>query len=412
MKILHFTSGALNGGAARGAYVLHQRLRMLGVDSMFVSSGRNNPDEEGLLNLNDSFLKSLKFSFLSGRGGLAKALYFRRSPSLFSGGMGGIDLTQLKEYRDADIIHLHWITGMVSLKSIKKIDKPLVWTLRDMWPFTGGCHYSMDCDRYKKSCGGCPQLGSNREEDLSRTNFDKKKNLLPADIRPIGISKWITACANQSPIFEGVGVETIYNNIDIEVFFPDDKVSLREKLAIPRGSKVILIGANSVKDFYKGFDLFSKALDYLPAQDTIIVAFGRTPISLHEAKGIRVLNLGFVNSDERLREIYSAADVFVAPSRMDAFGKTVAEALACGTPVVCFDTCGPSEIVVHKVTGYKASAFDSVDLAKGISWVLEQNQEVSARMRSASINRVRKHFNSEIIAKQYLGLYREMLGVG
>jgi glycosyltransferase involved in cell wall biosynthesis len=409
VKILHFSAGSLRGGAARGAYCLHQGLLDLGVNSCFISNGKNNSSQENLFNLNSGLFENIKFALLPRLGSLPKYLYLKRQPFLFNTGLEGVDITKLKQYRDADIIHLHWINGMVSMSALKKIKKPVVWTIRDMWPFTGGCHYSMGCSGYTDSCGGCPQLGSERAKDLSHFIFENKKNSLPPNVRPIGISRWITSCANNSPTFEGIPVNTIYNNIDTKAFFPVDKALARKKLALPADAKIVLVGAQSVTDFYKGFELFKQAVSYLPSEKLTIVAFGGSPISLDKTCTLKVVNLGFITSDEQLRYVYSAADVFVAPSRMDAFGKTIGESLACATPVVCFNASGPGEIVIHKRTGYKAAPYDSRDLANGINWILSQTEESRERMKSAGVERVNQHFHVEVVAKQYLNLYREML---
>jgi glycosyltransferase involved in cell wall biosynthesis len=409
MNILHFSAGSLGGGAARGAYCLHKGLVDLGVESFFVSSGRNNPSDDRLISLNNGVGQNLKFVALPRLGSLPKYFYVKRKPFLFSTGLEGIDITNLEAYRDADIIHLHWINGLLSLKTLKKIKKPVVWTIRDMWPFTGGCHYSMGCDGYTASCGECPQLGSKSKKDLSSFVYRTKKRSLPKTIRPIGISEWITNRANESDIFSGYPVKTIYNNIDLKSFYPEDKVLARKKLGLSESNKIVLIGANSVTDFYKGFDLFLKSLTYFSPDEFQIVTFGTAEIELCKNIKMEVSNLGFITSDEKLRWLYSAADVFVAPSRMDAFGKTVAESMACATPVVCFDACGPSEIVAHKTTGYKAEPFKCEDMANGINWVLNLKGESLKCIQDSSVDRVRTMFNVDVIAKQYHSVYQDML---
>jgi len=125
--------------------------------------------------------------------------------------------------------------------------------------------------------------------------------------------------------------------------------------------------------------------------------------------GVSNTSLGYLDSTEDLRAAYSAADVFVAPSRMDAFGKTLVEAMLCGTPVVCFDAGGPKDIVEHRVTGYLAEPFSPEDLARGIRWVLEQSPGVQADMCRNAQSQARERFDSRVIAEQYLELYRDIM---
>lgn len=409
MNILHFSAGSLNGGAARGAYCLHKGLRNLGVNSNFISNGNNNFKEDNLINLNNSITDRIKFKIFTKLDSLPKLKYPKRKPWIFNNGMTGIDITKLPEYQDADIIHIHWINGLISLKTLKKVNKPVVWTIRDMWPFTGGCHYSMDCNFYEKGCGSCPQLGSKEGDDLSRENIIRKQESIPEKIRLIGISDWITSSAKKSKAFCHENVKTIYNNIDTGVFSPEPKNLARGKLGLNVKDKIILIGANSIKDFYKGFDLFLKALNSISSEKFHLVTFGKADVSLPNTKKLKVTNLGFIDSEDKLRFIYSAADVFVAPSRMDAFGKTLAESMACGTPVVCFDHSGPAEIVLHKQTGYKAQPFKSRDLANGIEWILNLPDKDFEKMQKNGIERINKNFAVDVIACQYIELYKDML---
>ncbi len=192
MKILHLVAGELNGGAARGAYWLHKALRDLGVDSTILTNARDNLGDDSVISLAESTLGRLKFSVLSRLGRLPLKLYRKRKALIFSTGLDGVDLTRHSAYQSADLVHLHWINGLMSLRSLRNLKKPMVWTLRDMWPATGGCHYSMECERYVEGCGKCPQLGSTRERDLTRRVVRYKRASIPEDVQVIGISRWIS----------------------------------------------------------------------------------------------------------------------------------------------------------------------------------------------------------------------------
>jgi glycosyltransferase involved in cell wall biosynthesis len=407
MNVLHFVAGELTGGAARGAYWLHRGLREIGVDSHLMTNGRETYEDPSVISLNTSVSHKVKFSLLSRVGNIPTQLYRNRKGLAYNTGVAGIDITKHSLYERADIIHLHWINGLVAMHSLRKVKKPLIWTIRDMWPMTGGCHYSMECDRYTTGCGKCPQLGSTHERDLSLAVVQYKKKMLPQAMRLVGISQWLSECAEESAVFRGYNISTISNNINTNEFFPVEKAHAQQMLGLSTEKKIVLIGSTRLNDFYKGFSLFSDALRYLDLSGIHLVVFGKVVDEDIRELGIEYTILGKLTDTIALRLAYSAADVFVAPSRMDAFGKTLAESLACGTPVVCFDATGPKDIVSHKETGYKAVPFEPEDLAAGIDWVLSCSVDKYADLGTASRKRAVEYFDSKVIAMQYKKLYEE-----
>ena len=409
MKVLHLVAGELNGGAARGAYWLHQALRDLGVDSAILTSAKDSLGDESVISLADSALGKLKFAVQRRMGQLPLKLYRNRRPTIFNTGIDGVDFTRHPAYASADLVHLHWVIGLVSNRALRKVKKPVVWTLRDMWPLTGGCHHSLECDRYTEGCGSCPQLGSTRERDLTRFVLRHKQASLPKDIRIVGMSRWMSDCASKSAVFRARQVTTISNNVDTELFSPLPKKLARQALGFDEDRKIVLVGAQDVASVYKGFDLFVEALESLTKDNIHVVLFGKTSGGIPELPGVPITSLGFLSDAIALRLAYSAADVFVAPSLADAFGKTLVEAMSCGTPVVCFNATGPKDIVEHQVTGYRATPFIAQDLAHGIQWVLDQPLEAYAKMCRAAHDRAQQRFDSRVIAQQYLDLYREIL---
>jgi glycosyltransferase involved in cell wall biosynthesis len=337
-------------------------------------------------------------------------VYRERQNRIFSTGFDGIDITRHPAYASADIVHLHWVNGLVSTRGLRHVTRPVVWTLRDMWPFTGGCHYSMECERFAGGCGACPQLGSSRDRDLSRFIVRHKQSSIPADIRIVGISRWLSELASQSQVFRGRQVSTISNNVDTSLFAPLIKEEARRALGLDQSRQIVLIGAPNVASFYKGYDLFLRALRSLDQEKVHILLFGRSGDSELNSLDMHYTNLGYLSDTDALRTAYSAADVFVAPSRMDAFGKTLVEAMSCGTPVVAFDATGPKDIVDHRTTGYLAEPFSPQDLAHGIRWVLDQSPEGYATMSHSARQRAEQCFDSRVIARQYVDLYRDILG--
>lgn len=409
IKILHIVAGGLGGGAARGAYWLHLGLRELGVNSKILTNSKVTLGDENVTTILKTKKSKIENMVRSQLDGLPVLFYKNRKKIIFSTGFIGLNFTKTKEYKEADIIHLHWINGpFVNVKDLSKIDKPIVWTMRDMWPFTGGCHYSLNCDKYKIGCGNCPQLNSNKSFDLSRWVLNRKKKYLPKSMKIVGISHWLSDEAKKSELFRDFDVKTISNNINSNDFFAIDKNIAKEILGIKTNKKIILAGSTSLKDFYKGFDKYLDAIGQLDKDKYFLCFFGNLDKSVVEKLGFEYKSFGFLYDTVSLRLLYSASNVFVAPSIMDAFGKTLAESMACGTPVVCFNATGPKDIVTHKIDGYFAKPYDATDLANGIEWVLEDSIRWKQLSRNAR-EKVIKEFDMIKVAEKYKDLYENIL---
>ena len=405
LNVLHVVAGGLSGGAARGAFWLHQGLREIGVDSNLLISGRNTLGADGVVSYSQGNLGKLA-RIVTAKLDALPNLFFKNK-NIFSSGLIGFDFTKTKEYKRADVVNLHWINGgFVDIKLLKKIDKPIVWTMRDMWPMTGGCHYSLDCVNYQTGCGHCPQLDRRGKYDLSRYVLQRKKRYIPDDITLVGISTWLSDCAGKSELFENRKILTISNNINTDEFFPLDKGMARNILGIETHKKIVLVGSTSLKDFYKGFSKFLDATTSLDTSDFLLCFFGNVDADIVEKLGFEYKIFGRLGDEISMRLVYSCADVFVAPSIQEAFGKTIAESMACGTPVVCFDATGPQDIVDHKVNGYMATPFDPKDLANGIRWVVYDSDY--SELANSAVNKANSAFNASTIAKQYLELYMDL----
>ena len=402
-NILHIISGR-SGGAAKGAVSLHNELVRQKVNSNLLLRDKLTDYQENTLSLSESITE--KFIVLL----LKKAEYYfsllhRPAPgSAFSIGIFGSRIMTHPAYKAADIVHLHWINqGMLNISEIRRIDKPIVWTLRDMWPFTGGCHYSLDCNGYMSLCERCPRVLRSFGFDVARFLHTRKMDVFTKKhIHWVAISHWMKEIAKKSSVCRGNRVSVIHNGISLDDFFPLDKRTARKALNLPADIKIVLVGAQNLKDSYKGF---SKFIDCLPhvQDDCHFVFFGGSVRDIVDPLNISYSELGFLSKSSNLRQAYSAADVFVFPSVQEAFGKTVIEAMACGTPVVAFDSNGPKDVIDHMKNGYLARPFVSEELAKGINWLIDTDQYPS--ISQTAIKRVKEMFNISIIAKEYIELY-------
>jgi glycosyltransferase involved in cell wall biosynthesis len=408
LNVLHLVGGSINAGAALGAYWLHDALRSAGVHSTILTNSSPVLSDQDIAYITRSPKEKL-ISLI--RTQLDKApvwLYRNAITSEFSTGITGFDFTRTPEFRQADLIHLHWInSGLVNMKHLARVDKPIVWTLRDMWPMTGGCHYAVDCENYKASCGHCWQLGKSGAHDLSRWVLKRKIRYVPRKTVIVGISQWLAQQARGSAIFRNFDVRVIPNNINLDHFFPVDKQTARGLLGLSTKKKIVLAGAQDLRSRFKGFDKFLAAVDTLPRDRYLLVFFGRLDERPVKQLGFEFKSQGLLHDSISLRLLYSAADVFVAPSTIEAFGKTIAEAMACGTPAVSFDSAGPRDIIDHQKNGYLAQPFDPGDLANGISFVA--NSDTPSLSENAR-KKVAATFDSRIIAGKYKELYEELVG--
>lgn len=411
MNILHLVAGDLTGGAARGAYWLHKGLISQRVTSTLLISGRSSEIDSNVICLSDSKLGRLKTLIRSQFDPLILKFYKKHSGNIFSTGYMGFDFTKTQHYKDADIIHLHWVNaGLINIKHLKNVEKPIIWTLRDMWPLTGGCHYSLDCENYKTSCGMCPQLGSHKKNDLSHFVQKRKLKYLPNSLTAVGISNWLTNEAKKSSVFKYHNCFTIFNNIDVDSFRAISKDTARQVLGVKTDKKIVLCGSTNLKDFYKGFRKYLDALEHLDKTKIFLAFFGNMESSLTSLigeLGFEFKSFGYLNDNISLNLVYSAADVFIAPSIQEAFGKTLAEAQCSGTPVVCFDATGPKDLVDHKETGYKAEPFNPKKLARGINWVL--NAPNYSSLCQNARDKVLREFDSRVVAKKYIELYQQVI---
>jgi glycosyltransferase involved in cell wall biosynthesis len=307
------------------------------------------------------------------------------------------------------LVHLHWLgRGLLRGEELAALQVPVVWTLHDSWAFTGGCHYTGACEGYTKRCGTCPHLASTEEEDLSRTVMRRKaRTYASLEITVVAPSQWLAAMAARSSLFKGRRIEVIPNGLDTDAFKPIPRDIARDYLSVARDHPVVLFGAEWLPDPRKGGDLLCQALAGLERPCTLLT-FGGGRLPLNGAPQVTLRSLGNLSDAASLALAYSAADVFVCPSRQDNLPNTVAEALACGTPCVAFNINGLPDMIEHRRTGWLARPFDPSDLGAGIQWVTAQPDQ--AALRDAARRKALTDYSLEIMTKRYCDLYAELLG--
>lgn len=412
MKILIVNAYDILGGAARATYRLHRALLECGIDSkMLVQIKRS--DDYTVIGPETKLKKALGM-IRPTLDQLPLMFYKRSTKTPFSPSwlpFSGV-ISKIKEIRP-DIVHLHWICGgMLRIEDIGKIKVPIVWTLHDNWAFTGGCHYIWDCEKYKSNCGACPQLGSSKENDLSRKVWLRKKKTFNkiTNITIVAPSKWLAQCAKESSLLKNKNIVNIPNLLDTNLFKPFEKNSARDLWNLPKDKKFVLFGAvAATRDVRKGFKELTQALKQLKLrrEDIELIVFGSSKPPNDPDFGFKSHYLGHLYDDISLVTLYNAADVVVVPSLQENLSNVIMESLSCGTPVVAFDIGGNGDMIEHKVNGYLAKPFDPEDLARGIEWVLNnpnyQNLSNNAR------EKVLREFDSKVVVKKYIELYKEIL---
>ncbi|MBT5407162.1 MAG: glycosyltransferase [Gammaproteobacteria bacterium] len=411
MRILILNASDISGGAARAAYRLHRSLLSQGVESIMLVQKKDSDDNSvvGPISKIEKGINIIRPHIDS----LLLRKYKNRTKTLFSPSSLSFSKTVEKINQiNPDIVHMHWINGaMFSIEELTKIKFPLVWSLHDMWAFTGGCHYDEECGRFVNECGKCKVLGSRKEEDLSKKIFHRKVKVYSSitDLTVVGLSKWLNNSSKKSTLLKNKRHVNLPNPIDTNTFKPFDKQKARELWCLPKNKKLVLFGAiYATSDERKGYNILSNALTKLNYKDIQFIVFGSSGPSNQGDAITNIHYLGKLNDDISLITLYSAADVMVVPSLQENLSNTIMESMACGTPVVGFDIGGNGDLIDHKKNGYLAKYLNSDDLTKGISWVLSEmdnhnNLSIKAR------EKIVLNFDSDIVAKQYINLYKSIL---
>ena len=423
MKILHITN-TIAGGAGKAALRLHRGLRSIGVASkMLVLHGQNidQEDEITIFNQNrnifgQSFNKARQIltefdlnKYKHRNAGLGTLEVFTDDRSIYK--ISGHPLV-----KEADIITLHWIAEMVDYNEFfSHVHKPIVWSLSDMNPVTGGCHYSGSCVKYESGCGSCPQLCSNDPYDLSRRIFLRKAKAYKGhDISIVSPSNWFAERIKRNLLFRHMNLEVIPIGVPITVFIPRDKKFSRRLLMLPQDKMIILFGSQD-ESRRKGLHCLTKALKLLQhttyASKVALALCGHHGHITAEDIKIPIYDLGYIHGETLISCAYSAADLFVMPSAEESFGQMCLEAMACGTPVIGSNVGGILDLIIPGETGLLTYPEDAEELAQKIAWMVNSPQNCFTMGQNA-----RKHietsFTVSIEAERYLNLYGRILGKG
>jgi glycosyltransferase involved in cell wall biosynthesis len=416
MKIVLVNKSDSVGGAAVACRRLQKALIKIGSDAKLLVQEKNDDDQAVKATGTGFWQKKMVFLLFA-----LERLYFllyeasKEIRFAFSPAIAGENIHKNHLIKNADIIHIHWFNqGFLSLKSLKKLialNKPIVWTLHDMWAFTGGCHYNGDCENYLDNCGNCPFIKKPSKKDISYKILKKKRVILKdANITFVTCSNWLKEKAKKSSLLQDFKVISIPNPIDKKQFYPMDKKVIRQKLSLPTDKKLILFAAANISDKRKGLSYLLKALELMEGNsskhtDFEILTFGKSDSKIFNNLPFKVHDLGILSKVEKIAEAYNAADLFVLPSLEDNLPNTIMESLACGTPVLAFKTGGIPEMIEHKKNGYLAAYKSVEDLKNGIDFFMDHPQPET--LSENAVEKVQRTYSEELVAEKYMKVYED-----
>lgn len=382
MKIIHVNFSGRCGGAAIAASRIHRALIKSGVKSV-VWCARNADESQKIHCLKSYFFQKMDSAKNIAVQKIAARLEFSgRSYNFFPS-----RLVRQLNASDADVIHLHWVNAeMVSIAQLAKINKPVVWTLHDMWAFCGAEHYTESTrylEGYLRESYKPLDNSQKLKLDLDRWVFRRKQrewaNWCP---HLVTCSNWLGNCARESLLCKNWPVDVVSNCLDLNLFRSMDSFVARQGFGLYQKKKIILFGAVSPSDARKGGDLLAAAIRQLKNFEQYqLVVFGADSFEIDAL--LSVTAVGSIGDPYQMAQLYNAADVMCVPSRQDNLPNTIAESLACCTPIVAFNIGGIPDMVEHQVNGYLAKPFDTEDFSRGIEWVLARSRRLKVGCQKA-----------------------------
>jgi glycosyltransferase involved in cell wall biosynthesis len=407
MRVWHITR-SLYGGA--GIYVLRlsEALWDAGIDSNVLFENQVGTDSDDGATAGGLIPNSGSLAQFGTR--VVRSMSHRMTSAPFQSLMGADLYGGKKMPQKGDVIHLHGLTGWMGIRGLNALipeDSPVFWTTHDLWPLSGGCILYSGCDGYQKDCGNCPIMRTGVKSWAKYELKLKEKFIEDKHIQPIANSRWMASHVEHSHVFGGATEVPVIPPIVDPTYFMTEIRDIRDGLQIDPAKKVISLGARAVTDRYKGIPEFLEALarrDEL-ARQCVILLFGEGELELPENLDVR--HMGRLDSAEDLAQVYASSDVFVSPSAMETFGMALAEAQACGTPVVAFDVGGVRDAVSEECAEFLVPCGDFVGLLNALSKVFEKSSETAVQWR-VSRDWARERFAASVIGSRQATVYEDV----
>ena len=401
---LHFSLRATDN--ASHMFVANQKMRHTGLHVLPVQGQRVVPSGNGTAAALELLGKSVHEEAL-------KVKEYKNRPvglEMFSTAEQCADLRNFPFLADFDLFHLHWVAEFLNPDSLQCLKgRPVVWTLHDMRPFTGGCHYAGECRKYRQNCGACPQLGSSDQRDMSFQIWQRAMTIYrELDLHIVAPSQWLADEAKQSSLFKRFPVHVIKNAHDFATFRPLNKKQLRHNTGIGDNETVLMFSSQDLGNTRKGTAHLLNCLKKMaqtPLKDTLrIMLLGNNPPEMFFNLGLKASAFGHANSAEQMAVAYTIADAVLVPSLEDNSPNVIAEAAGCGTPVIAFAAGGIPEMLCHKETGWLAPLGDEDGLVQGVFWLEEAKQDPALHLRCRAW--ALENWNGPQKAAEYATLYK------
>lgn len=417
MRVLILNTSEKTGGAAVAANRLMEALNNNGVKAKMLVRDKET-DCITVVGLRQSLMQ--QWRFLWERWVIFWHLHFSRK-HLFEVDIAnsGTDITRMREFKEADVIHLHWINqGFLSLKTIRRIlesGKPVVWTMHDIWPATGICHITHDCKRFQTACRNCRYLGGGAgDNDFAYKTWNRKRKMLDGQhLNIVACSQWLAGEARKSALLAGQSITSIPNPIDTRFTSRKTGIYARQTLGLPLEKRIVLFAAQRATNVNKGMGYLVDACKMLAqnnpemVNDTCVAILGGHAEEVMAEIPFEAFPLGYTSDTSRIIDVYNASDVFVLPSLSENLPNTIMEAMACGVPCVGFKVGGIPEMIDHKRNGYVAKFRDAADLAAGIHWVL--NEADKKELSDNCQKKVAACYSPQAVALRYIEVYNQAL---
>ncbi|MCK5538357.1 MAG: glycosyltransferase, partial [Bacteroidales bacterium] len=401
-SILHLCTSD-RGGAGGSAYKLHRGLKVLGDHSAMYVMNKSKEDFSVIQASNLDKNKANQYN----ESVIRKDTY--TGNTMFSPAIDQHlnDESLIRLCANFDVIIIRWVANMLSNRQIaiiSNLNKPVIWVLSDMKPFTGGCHYSHGCYKYiYDNCQDCPQL--NRFNWLPSITLSSKVKYWSSSLQIVSPSQWMKNLAEKSPVFSNNKIEIITTPVELDIFKPYDSVDMRKKYNLDADEKYILFGCHSFTEKRKGYKELIKALSLIQNKNFTVLNIGiTTNTDLYDDLGIEYRTFGYIEDKSTLAEIYSLADLTVLPYLEDNLPNVLLESFACGTPVVSFDNGGMREVIIDDYNGRIVPSGDCDELARAIVEVLE-GANLTENCRQYAIDK----FSLEKASKKYKLLYEGLI---
>ena len=406
MKVLFLNTADISGGAALAAMRVADELeKMYNTKNLFIVS-------EKFSNMKHVIQSRNKLTWFFEKSFNKIAQYFGVQYTYIP--ISSSKILEIANNFEPDIINLHNVHGgYIDFATLEKLAliAPIVWTLHDCWAFTGHCAYPFDCEKWKQKCDNCPSPDSYPPLYMNgaKDNFKKKQKLLKK-ITPFLIlpSQWLSSEISKSPIVHNLEKEVVLNGIDTDPLFYPVKHS-KKLIGVEENVSTILFAAANLDDKRKGSDMITSILDIVDKNSkskiNVLLLGNVGKIEFPVWENISIHFTGYINQD-KMKDYYSAADLYILPTQSDNLPLTVIESIACGTPVVAFDVGGISEIVEKNINGLLITPFDVEELSKNILELLH-DKELLKNMSKNGRDIAVELFTVEDMAEKYFSIFKK-----